>query len=561
MRTAARIKRSASLLLMILLLLTLLSAPTLAGKPAPVNTPPVIVQGNDPLFFSTEMNVQVIFPLNATDKEKTVMSWKVDPTDPADHGGVIFSNLTNIRGKSSITVTFTPDAGFIGSDSFIVTVSDAAGATDSILIYIQINGTVANQEPELNPIGNKSVDELALLTFTATATDPDTADSLTFSLLGAPPGAAITQDGVFTWTPSEAQGPDIFTFGVQVSDGSATDSETITVNVSEVNTAPVIDAIAAKTVNVNELLTFTATASDADLPANTLTFSLENNLPAGAAISPSGGFSWTPGTAGTYSAAIVVSDGLTTDTETFTITVNEVSTEPTEVRYVSLGDSIATGTTDGIFNPPTYPYVDQFESYLNDINEIPVYRSAFETDGDRTNELLSDLKTNTTLRNAVDAADVITVSIGGNNLMQACKTWIGYDFFNPNISLANQGYNDFVNQYDDIMLEIRALNDTATIIVMTLYNPYNIADDYMHTLVDNYYFRTDGLGMNNLIQGYADDYNYLVADAFSAFDAYSNGQMGTVTLMYPASFLRNPHPTQFGQNLLFGLHRSVYELQ
>lgn len=561
MRTVGIFKKSASLLLMILLLLTLLSAPALAAKPGPVNAPPVILQGNDPLLFPTEVNVSVSFPLNATDKEKTVMSWKVDPKDPADHGGVFFSNLTNVRGKSSITITYTPNTDYIGNDSFIVTVLDAAGASDSILINIQVNGSVANHEPVLNPIGSKSVDELAILTFTATATDPDATDALNFSLLGAPPGAAITQAGVFSWTPSEAQGPGTFTFDVQVSDGTATDSETITVTVNEVNTAPVMDAITAKTVNVNELLSFTATASDADLPANTLTFSLENNLPAGAAISPSGSFTWTPDTPGTYSAAIIVSDGFATDTETLTITVNAVSTEPTEVRYVSLGDSIATGTTDGIFNPPTYPYVDQFESYLNDRYEIPVYRSAFETDGDRTNELLSKLKTNTTIRNAVTAADVITVSIGGNNLMQACKAWIGYDFFDPNISIANQGYVDFVNQFDDIMLEIRNLNEDAKVIVMTLYNPYNIADDYMHTLVDNYYFKTDGLGMNDLIQGYADDYNYLIADAFTTFDAYSNGQMGTVTLMYPASFLRNPHPTQFGQNLLFGLHRSAYELQ
>ena len=58
-------------------------------------------------------------------------------------------------------------------------------------------------KPILDPIGNKTVDELALLTFTATATDTDVADTLTFSLSGTvPEGAAITADGVFTWTPS-----------------------------------------------------------------------------------------------------------------------------------------------------------------------------------------------------------------------------------------------------------------------------------------------------------------------------------------------------------------------
>jgi hypothetical protein len=46
-------------------------------------------------------------------------------------------------------------------------------------------------------------------TFTATATDSDLpAQALTFSLVSAPPGAAIdASTGAFSWTPTEAQGP------------------------------------------------------------------------------------------------------------------------------------------------------------------------------------------------------------------------------------------------------------------------------------------------------------------------------------------------------------------
>jgi hypothetical protein len=67
----------------------------------------------------------------------------------------------------------------------------------------------AQTSPVLDPIGNRSVNEGALLTFTATASDDDVGDTLTFSLdPGAPVGAAINPlSGVFTWTPTEAQGP------------------------------------------------------------------------------------------------------------------------------------------------------------------------------------------------------------------------------------------------------------------------------------------------------------------------------------------------------------------
>ena len=65
-------------------------------------------------------------------------------------------------------------------------------------------------------------------------------NTLTFSFDGTfPPGAAITSAGVFTWTPTELQvGSHDIT--VQVTDGSLTDSETLTVTVKD-TTAPDTD--------------------------------------------------------------------------------------------------------------------------------------------------------------------------------------------------------------------------------------------------------------------------------------------------------------------------------
>jgi hypothetical protein len=78
-----------------------------------------------------------------------------------------------------------------------------------------------------------------LLTFTATATDADDpANTLTFSLEGTvPSGAGITAGGVFTWTPTEAQGPSDYSITVRVTDNGSPalyDEETINVHVNEV---------------------------------------------------------------------------------------------------------------------------------------------------------------------------------------------------------------------------------------------------------------------------------------------------------------------------------------
>ena len=96
--------------------------------------------------------------------------------------------------------------------------------------------------------------------------------------------------------PTEAQGPGVYAVTVSVLDNvtQLTDSETIQVTVNEVNLAPVLNAIGNRTVIAGNMVAFTATATDADLPANTLTFSLDPGAPAGAAITAGGNFTWTP---------------------------------------------------------------------------------------------------------------------------------------------------------------------------------------------------------------------------------------------------------------------------
>ena len=80
------------------------------------------------------------------------------------------------------------------------------------------------------------------------------------------------------------------------------------VTVNEVNRVPVLAAISSKPVVCQRLLTFTALATDPDLPANTLTYSLLNP-PSGASINPTTGvFSWTPTSSGSHTVTVVVTD-------------------------------------------------------------------------------------------------------------------------------------------------------------------------------------------------------------------------------------------------------------
>jgi large repetitive protein len=158
----------------------------------------------------------------------------------------------------------------------------------------------ANNAPVLSGYTNRTVLEGVLMTATGSATDSDTpAQTLTFSLdAPIPSGVTINpNNGAVSWTPTEAQGPSTNVINIRVTDNgqpALSDTTTMTVIVNEVNTAPVLAPIANVTNGVGSTIAFTASATDADAPAQTLSYSLEAGAPAGAAISSAGAFSWIP---------------------------------------------------------------------------------------------------------------------------------------------------------------------------------------------------------------------------------------------------------------------------
>jgi hypothetical protein len=294
-----------------------------------VNVAPVLAEIGDKIIAELAL---LSFNASATDADL--------PAQP-----LVFSLADGVGGEvpegagidpSSGVFSWTPtEAQGPGEYTFDVCVSDGA-LSDCETITVTV--TEVNVAPVLAEIGDKTIAELALLSFNASASDADLPEQpLVFSLAGeVPEGAAISSEGAFSWTPTEAQGPGEYTFDVCVSDGALSDCETITVTVSEVNIAPVLAEIEDQSVAELVLLTFTATASDADLPAQTLVFSLADgvggDVPEGALITDEGVFSWTPTEAqgpGVYTFDVCVTDSYSgSDCETITITVSEVNVAP-----------------------------------------------------------------------------------------------------------------------------------------------------------------------------------------------------------------------------------------
>ncbi|HCG79258.1 MAG TPA: hypothetical protein DE015_08620 [Oceanospirillales bacterium] len=207
---------------------------------------------------------------------------------------------------------------------------DSAGLAEQLLVDIGWSYNAANapnSPPSLSVIGNRSLSEDGSLNVALSATDAD-ADSLTYSLgaNSAALGASISGTTLNINPTADFNGSGTLT--VNVTDGEDTDSETITVTVTPVNDTPVLASIGTQTVNEESSTSVTLSASDVD--GDSLTYQLDSATAALGASVSGNTLSINPTTdfTGSGSVTVSVSDGSLSDSETFTVTVNNINDAP-----------------------------------------------------------------------------------------------------------------------------------------------------------------------------------------------------------------------------------------
>jgi hypothetical protein len=184
----------------------------------------------------------------------------------------VTSSITFTSCDDEIPVSVTP----VGIGTATVTFAQISNTTGGTFDFTKATFTVnvegpSNSAPVLAAIGDKQVAEGSALTFTASATDSDAGQSLTFSLVDAPAGATINATtGVFSWTPDD--GPASATFTVKVTDDGSpalSDEEEITVTVNNVapTATPSFDTSVPEGTSFNLSLINPSDPSTADVAA------------------------------------------------------------------------------------------------------------------------------------------------------------------------------------------------------------------------------------------------------------------------------------------------------
>ena len=262
-----------------------------------------------------------------------------------------------------------------------VTVND--GTSDSNTAIATINVVAVNDPPVITSDGggataSVSIAENSTAVTTVTATDPDSS-ALTFSITGGADASLFTIDsssGQLSFitapnfeAPVDLGADNVYEVVVQASDGTATDTQTILVTVTDVNEAPVAtDAtvtLAENTATGTSVHTVGATDPDAGA---TLTYSITGgNGLGGFTIDASTGEITVANSAvldyenvSSFTLTVDVSDGANTDTATITINLTDVNEAP--VLAANTGSTVVQGG-------PTF--ITTAELQVTDVDSAP----------------------------------------------------------------------------------------------------------------------------------------------------------------------------------------------
>ncbi|MEX2187538.1 MAG: Ig-like domain-containing protein [Pirellulales bacterium] len=232
--------------------------------------------------------------------------------------------------------TYTPTAGFSGSDTFSYRADDGDDLSTPATVTITVNGAPTVQNDTYS-----ATEDLPLVVMAASgvlANDSDAeGDPLTAAVVDGPANGTVTlnANGSFTYTPNaNFSGTDSFTY--RASDGNVSSTEaTVTINVAGVNDAPIASGDSAET-DEDMPLTIGASggvlANDQDIEGSPLSAVLVSGPTHGTlTLAADGSFTYTPSAnfhgadAFTYRA---LDGSLSSAPATVTITVRPVADPP-----------------------------------------------------------------------------------------------------------------------------------------------------------------------------------------------------------------------------------------
>ena len=221
------------------------------------------------------------------------------------------------------------------------------------------------------------------------------------------------------------------------------------------------------------------------------------------------------------------------------VPVSSMAAEPPLTKFSILGDSIASGYGLANIEDSYGVIISREKSYSLTNNAVP---------GDTTTDLLKVIRNNSSARKSVTDADVIAISIGGNDLIQLLfnadtSTLIDIMLNGVNSMAVTEATKMVTSNLDAICTEIRRLNPDAPVIFQTIYNPLYANKEYSSYASYAEMFVPVMMGiMDNMCKKYQ---SVFTADVYTAFDNYYKAN-NSYDLIQPDGI----HPSVKGHKLI-----------
>jgi lysophospholipase L1-like esterase len=233
------------------------------------------------------------------------------------------------------------------------------------------------------------------------------------------------------------------------------------------------------------------------------------------------------------------------------------------IEYTSLGDSIACGQgasdSDKSFASLLYQNLKSRNGNssmrLNNLGII----------GYKSSDLLKSLRNDNYYKYCISRSKVITISIGGNNILGPTLDVLKQEFdispwnfhFSDEVNEVMNDYSKyqtflgalapkldsscdtFVSDWSKIISTVKSMSPNAKIYVMTVYNPLDTNDRL-------YYLFNRAINRINSVIKYSAASRYSVADVYRQFSNYNSSELSHAN----SSFL-DPHPTDKGHRVIY----------
>ncbi|MCO8193576.1 GDSL-type esterase/lipase family protein [Anaerofustis sp. NSJ-163] len=249
-----------------------------------------------------------------------------------------------------------------------------------------------------------------------------------------------------------------------------------------------------------------------------------------------------------------------------------------EKNYLALGDSISTG------------YGLSQNGFVDQITDKYGYNLTNKADNGETSQSLLDKLNSNSLKSDIEDADVITLTIGGNDLMNALYDFLAEEYNSENATSYNGDYikeelnngnltiilfaagkistfmdspqaktalSNFKDNLNDIISYIETNNPDAWIIITTQYNPYKFLpqqgqETSMATTLEliNTTFEQGVQQLNQVIKKVnTSSSTFAVADVYERFND-ANENPCNASFEAPLNLNLDFHPNAYGHELI-----------